>query len=77
MKQFIVTVKYSRLPGHDPFNKVTARCPLSQNDTCTDVTGEHHSALWEGESIEAARQYFKDVTGLHITRIEEVRKYDC
>jgi hypothetical protein len=62
----IVTIKLPKNPHHDPHNKVTAPCEVS--DVCTDSTGEHHSVLVEtDEQVEELRQQFG-----HITRIEEV-----
>ncbi len=67
---YIVTVKLPKRKDHDPHNKVTGPCPVSfYGETCTDVTGEHHSVLMANEE---AVQVFRD-WGMHITRIEEVK----
>jgi len=69
--KFLVTVKLPKNKEHDPKNKVTGPCPVS-NSTCTDATGEHHTVLWEGsDSLEEAQAYWAR-TNVHITRIEEV-----
>ncbi len=65
---YIVTIKLPRKKGHDPHNKVTGPCPVNPASECTDVTGEHHSALVEGEE---QLQELRDV-GLHITRVEKL-----
>lgn len=70
MKTFIVTIKLAKNPRHDPRNKLTGQCAVS--DHCTDVTGEHHSYLTTGESLEAVRESAKDGGWTHVTRIEEV-----
>jgi hypothetical protein len=62
---YIVTIKVPRNSEHDPHNKQTGRCPLSPE--CTDVTGEHHSALMTGTTLAGLR-----ATGVHITRVERV-----
>ena len=65
----IVTVKLQKNLRHDPYHKVQGRCPLNPNVWCTDVTGEHHSYVESGTSLEEiavkASTRFK-----HITRIE-------
>jgi len=72
LKMFIVTIKLPRNPDHDPHNKKSGNCLVSNN--CTDVTGEHHSYLDQDVSEERLRarasERFK-----HITRTEEVRGY--
>ena len=68
MKQFIVTVKLPKNPEHDPHNKKTGTCKFS--DLCTDVTGEHHSFLYEGDSVEWVRRHWTS-KGTHVTRVEE------
>jgi len=63
---WIITVKLSRNPNHDPHNKKTGACSVSEY--CTDVTGEHHSFLVTTESeLELTKVTYK-----HITRIERV-----
>ena len=68
---YVVTVKLPRNPAHDPRNKVTGLCPVGTG-ACTDVTGEHHSYVTTGESIEAVRQSAIDAGWRHVTRVEEV-----
>jgi hypothetical protein len=65
----IVTIKIDRNPRHDPFNKQTGNCPCS--NTCTDMTGAHHSYLEEGTSIEDIEKKAKSKYK-HITRIEVI-----
>lgn len=75
MKIFLVTVKLERDSKHNPAAKVTGQCPASSVPaTCTDVTGQHHTILFDTDddstTIDDVRTLF-DVTGLHVTRIEE------
>lgn len=74
--QYIITIRLRRNPDHDPQHKVTGPCPVGPGPLsgqhpleCTDVTGEHHSFLWEAPDIEQAKRNWQN---LHITRIEEV-----
>lgn len=71
MAQFLVTIKYSKNVNHNPKNKKTAICPANPGKMCSDSTGEHHSLLWEGESLSEAHAHWQGM-GLHVTRIEEV-----
>lgn len=73
MKQYLVTVKLPKNPMHNPRNKVTGVCPVNDKQTCTDVTGEHHTALYnapEHMNILDVRAYWAD--HYHVTRVEEV-----
>jgi hypothetical protein len=63
---YIVTVKFPRDPDHDPKNKQTGACPVSEH--CTDVTGQHHSFL----AVTKADLELAKATYEHITRIERV-----
>jgi len=51
----IVTVRLPRNPKHNPHHKQTGVCPLSMVvkgvTQCTDITGEHHSYIEEGEDL--------------------------
>lgn len=69
---FIVTVKLPKNREHDPHNKVVGSCPIKLNNTCTDVTGEHHSFLFQRTnwSAEQVKQYWSEQ--YHVTRVEEV-----
>ena len=71
--KFIVTVKLPKNKEHDPHNKKTGPCPVN-GETCTDVTGEHHSFLVELEGgVAATRDYVTNGLGhKRITRIESV-----
>ena len=61
----LVTIKLPKNPEHDPQNKVTGPCVVS--DSCTDATGEHHTVLmYTDEAIAIMKAQY------HITRIEEV-----
>lgn len=71
MKQFLVTVKFHKNPGHDPHNKKTSECPANPGKMCSDSTGEHHTLLCEGESLPDVWESWHN-RGLHVTRIEEV-----
>jgi hypothetical protein len=64
----IVTIKLPKNPLHNPNQKKTGKCPVSGN-VCTDVTGEHHSILVEGNNIEDITKEVKKRFS-HITRIE-------
>ena len=69
---YIFTVKLARNPQHDPRNKQTGECPVS--DYCTDVTGEHHSFIVQvadQAGLEARIRMLKDQE-IHLTRIEQV-----
>lgn len=68
MSIFLVTVKLPKNPDHNPRDKKTGNCPVAKG-VCTDVTGEHHTALSYADSIEEVKREF---AGYHITRIEEV-----
>ena len=56
----IVTVKLPRNPIHNPKDKKTGICPLSDwgkqplpnPRLCSDITGSHHSYIAEGKSYE-------------------------
>lgn len=73
---FIVTVKYPKNPDHNPNAKQTGPCPAS-GKPCDDVTGEHHSFIFQtltGRAqppMEWVRTALK-AEGMHVTRIEEV-----
>lgn len=77
MKTYLVTVKLERQPGHDPRNKVTGRCRVLPNTTCTDSTGEHHTVMNTVNNGVTAEMVHKSWTerGLHVTRVEEVGVY--
>lgn len=63
---YVVTVKLPRDPNHDPRNKKTGKCPVSEH--CTDVTGQHHSFVVVGDAdLEWAKETYE-----HITRVERV-----
>jgi hypothetical protein len=69
-RQYIVTIKLPRMKDHDPSNKKTGPCPVS-HAPCDDVTGQHHSFLFETErDIDYVRANW-DIT-YHVTRVEEV-----
>jgi len=69
MNTFIVTVKLAPRKGHDPQNKQTGECPVSQH--CTDVTGQHHSFLVDGVSEETIRERLEaEPDPIHVTRVE-------
>lgn len=71
MNEYIVTIKLPKNPLHDPRNKQQGICPVG--GVCTDVTGEHHSYLTTGQSLEEVRQSAYDAGWMHVTRIEEVK----
>jgi len=69
--RYIVTIKLLENLKHNPKDKKTGQCPIHKKEhTCTDCTGEHHSFLISGNSIEDVRK--KVETKFYITRIEEV-----
>ena len=70
--QAIVTLRLPKQPDHDPKNKRTGECPIS-NYICTDVTGEHHSYLEEAPTLEGITSAAKVMADRHsgrVTRIE-------
>ena len=75
--RYLVTVKLARNPEHDPHNKITGKCPvdpwgwgMDKDRICTDVTGQHHTFLAEGASVDDVYQMY---ARRHlITRIEEI-----
>ena len=68
---YIVTIKLPRNLHHNPHNKVTGPCPIGlYGETCTDVTGEHHSILVDSQETVQA---FLDDLSVHVTRVEEVK----
>ena len=71
MQQYLVTIKLPRNPEHDPQRKQVGKCPLDNNRTCNDVTGQHHTLLVLAAGIRQVRSYYED-EGYHITRIEKV-----
>lgn len=72
MKTYIVTIKLSRNPSHDPRNKVIGPCPADASSACTDATGEHHSILMRSPELPEALARLLRADGVHVTRIEEV-----
>jgi len=72
--QAIVTVKLPINPKHNPRNKKTGKCPVTQW-LCTDVTGSHHSYIESGEN--RAEIYWKaKVRFGHVTRVEVIEEVD-
>lgn len=71
MKQFLVTIKLHKNPNHNPKMKVAGICPANPDKLCSDITGEHHTLLWEGNSLVDAIEHWRGM-GLHVTRVEEV-----
>ena len=63
----IVTFRFKRNPKHNPKNKQRGICELGT--LCTDVTGEHHSCIIDGENEEVIIAKAK-IKCNHITRIE-------
>jgi hypothetical protein len=65
MSWYIVTLKlppHGRAP-HDPKNKQTGPCTFSFE--CTDVTGAHHSVVFDDEGLAHVK-----MSSLHVTRVE-------
>jgi hypothetical protein len=71
----IVTVKLPRNSKHDPQHKQVGVCPLSKIlkgvTQCSDITGEHHSYIEEGEDITDIETKAK-AKFPHVTRIEVI-----
>lgn len=67
---YVVTIRLSHNPNHDPKNKIGNECLVS--NWCTDSTGAHHSFCVTGTGIEDVknRMYLRYPT-IHITRVEE------
>lgn len=72
MTLYVVTVALPKNKSHDPKNKVTGPCPVS-NLPCTDVTGEHHSFVsWHDNlDVEEVKTYWQ-ATYSRVTRVEEI-----
>lgn len=71
MAQFIVTVKLTPDPNHNPKNKMYGICPLT-GDACTDTTGAHHSELVANFAHIAEVMAHYESLGYHVTRVERV-----
>jgi len=71
MSAWLVTIKVPKDPHHDPRNKQTGMCPVTMK-TCTDVTGEHHTIMVVGSTVQAVTNQVHGLGYEHITRIEEV-----
>jgi hypothetical protein len=69
---YIVTVKYTQAPKHDPKNKKTGSCQVS--DVCDDYTGAHHSFLAQGDTAGEVRAAFE--ARWHVTRVESATFID-
>jgi len=67
----IVTVKIKQDVEHNPHRKLNGICPVS-GLICTDITGEHHSIIVEGDSLLDIRAKVNKKGYKHITRIEVV-----
>lgn len=69
----VVTFRVPRMGRHDSLNKKSGWCPIDPKVYCTDVTGDHHSAVMEGlnmnEITNRARSHAKSMEW-HVTRIE-------
>jgi hypothetical protein len=72
MNTYMVTIKLRKNPDHDPHNKKTGVCPANPDKLCTDVTGEHHTFLAFGKSLDTVMVIWSEEMGMHVTRIEEV-----
>ena len=66
----IVTFRFERNPEHNPKNKERGICKLGV--LCTDVKGEHHSCIIEGENEEVIKAKAKTICD-YITRIEIIK----
>lgn len=69
---YIITVKIPKRTDHNPRNKKTGTCPVN-GGTCTDVTGEHHSFLFEYNGTTQEVQRFLEAKYYHVTRVEKLR----
>jgi len=69
MKLFIITIKMLALQAHDPKNKKLGYC-RAKTALCSDSTGEHHSFLVRGESVEQIINTYKQ--NYDVTRVEEI-----
>lgn len=73
MNLFLVTVKLPKNPNHNPRSKQTGPCPVN-GQPCDDVTGEHHTALFNcavsSWSVQAVRAHWEQ--RWHVTRVERV-----
>jgi hypothetical protein len=70
--RYLVTVKLKKNPDHNPHDKKTQQCPLDMDSTCTDATGEHHTALVSSvRTIGEVKEQYERL-GYHVTRVETV-----
>jgi len=63
---------FERKNRHDRFKKQHGICPLGSVD-CTDITGAHHSLLFDEDHYDKIRMRAEELAkskGLHVTRIE-------
>lgn len=67
MPLYVVTVKDPKNPDHDPSNKKTGSCTVT--DFCTDMTGAHHSFVVI--TNRTPDEIKKALLPKHVTRIEE------
>lgn len=73
MRTYLITLKLSRHPHHDPHNKITGPCPASsEGKLCTDVTDQHHTIMKEVDATPEQIATWWEEQGFHVTRIEEV-----
>lgn len=70
---YIVTIRVKHDMKHNPREKITGACPQLWGRICTDQTGEHHSFIIWGSSIEQVQERYKH---LRVTRIEDARFMD-
>ena len=69
----IITIKLKRNSNHNPKDKKKGKCPIINNEFCSDITGEHHSYIETGNSLKEIESKAKNKYS-HITRIELIKK---
>lgn len=72
-KLYIITTKVEKNTLHNPRDKKTGICPFTGGE-CTDITGEHHSFLTMGTSIQDVYDRFSQF--IKITRIEHAEQIE-
>ena len=70
MTLWIITIKLEDNPKHDPQNKKHGKCPHNLEE-CTDITGRHHSFIYNGEGRSILDVKAKLSSLYHVTRVEK------
>ena len=68
----IITIRLKRNLNHNLKDKIKGKCPIINNNECSDVTGEHHSYIETGNSLKEIEIKAKNKYS-HITRMEVIK----